>query len=349
MNIDRIHLTPDYSISRIIKGGWHLAGGHGQIDKKAALNDMRAFVEAGITTFDCADIYTGVEALIGQFNKKYKKQFTRGDLPQVQVHTKYVPDYSALSTTNFEDTSKIIDRSLQRLGVDRLDLVQFHWWDYNVPRYVEVAHHLKNLQQAGKIRYIGVTNFDGPHLQEIIDSGVSLLTNQVQYSLLDQRVEKDMNAIMEKHNIWYLCYGVVAGGFLSDRFLKISDPSKPMENRSLTKYRLIIDEFGGWDYFQKALKAIKLIADKYQVGIAEIVTRYILQKDYVASAIIGARNSNHLQKYQQLNNFSLDKSDLNLILSIVENSQGPNGPFYALERDKSGKHGAIMKYNLNKD
>ena len=347
MHIDRINLQPNYSISRIIKGGWHLAGGHGSISETQAIEDMKAFVEAGITTFDCADIYTGVEVLIGKFRQKYKAAFAAGDLSPIQVHTKYVPDYGALATLTKADTTKIIDRSLQRLGVERLDLVQFAWWDYQFPRYVETAVHLADLQKQGKIRYIGVTNFDAAHLQEILDAGVEVASNQVQYSVLDQRVQKGSNELMQKHGIQYLCYGVVAGGFLSDRYLNTPDPTQPLENRSLTKYRLIIDEFGGYALFQKALQTLRTIADKYEVGIAEIATKYILQKDLVASAIIGARNLNHLQKIQQLSTFNLDATDLQVIQKIVDKAEGPNGPFYELERDKTGKHGRIMKYNLN--
>ena len=349
MNIDRINLQPNYSISSIIKGGWHLAGGHGNISETQAIEDMKAFVKAGITTFDCADIYTGVEVLIGKFRKKYKAAFAAGDLPPIQVHTKYVPDYAALATLTKGDTTKIIDRSLKRLGVERLDLVQFAWWDYQFPRYVETAAHLADLQQQGKIRHIGVTNFDGAHLKEILDAGVPVVSNQVQYSVLDQRVEKCSNGLMEKHGIKYLCYGVVAGGFLSDRYLNAPDPKQPLENRSLTKYRLIIDEFGGYDLFQTALQTLRKIADNYQVGIAEVATKYILQKDLVASAIIGARNLNHLAKIQQISSFNLTTEEIGMIQTVIDKAAGPNGPFYELERDKTGKHGRIMKYNLNED
>jgi aryl-alcohol dehydrogenase-like predicted oxidoreductase len=69
--IPRCTLSDGYSISRIIKGGWHLAGDHGPVDPAGACKDMASFVEAGITTFDCADIYTGVEALIGEFRQAY--------------------------------------------------------------------------------------------------------------------------------------------------------------------------------------------------------------------------------------------------------------------------------------
>ncbi len=349
MTIDRINLQPNYSISRIIKGGWHLAGGHGQISEAQAIEDMKAFVEAGITTFDCADIYTGVEVLIGKFRKKYKDAFAAGDLAPIQVHTKYVPDYAALATLTKADTTKIIDRSLQRLGVEQLDLVQFAWWDYQFPRYVETAIHLSDLQQQGKIKYIGVTNFDAAHLKEILDAGVKVASNQVQYSVLDQRVQKGSNELMAKYGIQYLCYGVVAGGFLSDRYLNAPDPIQPLENRSLTKYRLIIDEFGGYKLFQVALQTLRKIADKYEVGIAEIATKYILQKNLVASTIIGVRNLNHLQKLQQLSRFNLEEGDIAMIQKIIDKATGPNGPFYELERDKTGKHGRIMKYNLNED
>ena len=345
--MQRIEIKPGYSISKVIKGGWHLAGGHGHIDKNEALDDMYEFVKAGITTFDCADIYTGVEELIGTFKEKYQPQFQSGELPPIQIHTKYVPDYSALATLKKEDTVKIINRSLQRLKVERLDLVQFAWWDYQFPRYVDTAIHLSELQKSGKIRYIGVTNFDTPRIKELLDAGVEITTNQVQYSLLDRRVEHNMTALAQKYAIPYLCYGSVAGGFLSDRYLGIKDPIPPYENRSLTKYRLIIDEFGGYALFQELLKTLKAIANKYSVGIAEIASKYVLQKPMVGAVIVGARNTKHIPSMKKLNGFSLDDADLKSIAKIINSSKGPNGPFYELERDKTGKHGSIMKYNLN--
>ena len=344
----RIKLRPDYSISRIIKGGWHLAGGHGAINEKEALSDMKAFVEAGITTFDCADIYTGVEELIGKFLKKYRNDISSGDLPSVQVHTKYVPDYDALKTLTKKDTESIIDRSLQRLGVERLDLVQFAWWDYQFENYVDTAVHLAELQKAGKIRYIGATNFDTSRLKKITEAGVDVIAHQVQYSALDQRPETHQLALAEKEDFFFLCYGSVAGGFVSDKYLDATEPHEPLENRSLTKYKLIIDEFGSWELFQNLLKCLRNIADKHSVDIAEIAIQYVLQKKRVAAAIVGARNRSHLRKLTQIGCFELDIDDLRKIKNVVDLSLGPNGPVYDLERDKTGKHGSIMKYNLNK-
>ncbi|OEK00401.1 aldo/keto reductase [Roseivirga sp. 4D4] len=345
--MDRIEIRPGYSISKVIKGGWHLAGGHGKIDEQQAIEDMHAFVEAGITTFDCADIYTGVEELIGKFLKKYTPAIASGELAPVQVHTKYVPDYNALSTLTLDDTTKIIDRSLKRLGVERLDLVQFSWWDYQFDNYVGTALHLAELQKQGKIRYIGVTNFDAQHLREILEAGVDVVSNQVQYSILDHRPESDMEALAKEKNIPFLCYGTVAGGFLSNRYLNSPDPKEPLENRSLIKYRLIIDEFGGYKKFQEALELLNDIAQKHGVSIAEVASQYILQKPMVAGVIIGARNKSHLQRLEQLTQFQLSTDDVFGIREFISHCPGPKGPVYDLERDKEGKHGRIMRYNLN--
>jgi aryl-alcohol dehydrogenase-like predicted oxidoreductase len=188
--IPSIELAPGYSISRLIKGGWHLAGGHGAIDAATACRDMAEFVDAGVTAFDCADIYTGVEELIGRFRREYPAQARR-----VRVHTKFVPDLDLLATVDRAYVESIIDRSLARLGVPCLDLVQFHWWDYGVPRYVEIALELDRLRRAGKIERIGVTNFGTAQLREILDAGVPVLAHQLQYSLLDDRPAHDMSGL----------------------------------------------------------------------------------------------------------------------------------------------------------
>ena len=146
--VPHIALADGLEIPRIIKGGWHLAGGHGPIDPLAAQRDMAAFVEAGITTFDCANIYTGVEQLIGDFRRNYPKHAKR-----VQVFTKFVPDLGDLPTVDRLYVETVIDHSLMRLGLEQIDAVQFHWWDYSVPRYVEIALELQRLQgQANRPR-----------------------------------------------------------------------------------------------------------------------------------------------------------------------------------------------------
>ncbi len=349
--IQRINLIDNYSISRVLKGGWQLSSGHSSsfVDREKAIEDMFAFVEAGITTFDFGDIYTGVEELVGAFLKRYTEKFGKERLHDIQLHTKFVPDLTVLSTIMKEDVEKIIDRSLRRLGVERLDLVQFHWWDYDVPRYIETAHNLVDLQKKGKIRYIGMTNFDIARLQELVDSGVQIVSNQTQYSVVDHRPEHGIVGFCKEHSIKLLCYGSAAGGFLSERYLGVPEPKEPFENRSLVKYKLIIDDFGGYGLFQELLRCLDSIAKKYKVSLTNVASRYVLQKPQVAGIIIGARNANHLKDNSRIFSFDLDSEDLSLIESIIKKSKGPEGDTYYLERIKGGRHASIMKYNLNKE
>ncbi len=339
--IPRIQLTPDYAISRVIKGGWHLAGGHGEIDPDQALADMARFVEAGITTFDCADIYTGVEELIGAFRRAYPSLAR-----QIQIHTKYVPDLSVLQTLNPKDVQRGIDRSLRRLGVERLDVVQFHWWDYAAPRYVETAVALDRLRLAGKIAHVSLTNFDTPRLTEILAAGVRILTHQVQYSLIDDRPTEAMAPLCADNGVSLLCYGALAGGFLSARWLGASEPAS-LTNRSLIKYKLIIDDLGGWDLFQALLRALDGVARGRGATIAQVAARLVLDKPAVAAVIIGATSAAHLDEHLGVFAVKLDAGDRAAIDQVLAQRQGPAGDVYDLERDRHGRHGAIMKYELN--
>ncbi len=335
----RAELAPGYSISRIIKGGWQLAAGHGATPTTAQAHaDMAAFVEAGVTTFDCADIYTGVEELIGSFAPPFGRS--------VQVHTKYVPDLASLETVDTADTGAIIDRSRSRLRREALDLVQFHWWDCGVRRYVEVARHLDALRLEGVIRYIGATNFDTKTLREILDAGVPVISHQVQYSLLDRRPAGAMSALAAERGFKFLCYGSLLGGFLSESWLDKPEPAEPFENRSLTKYRLIIEDAVGWEGFQSLLRAVRRIADKHRVTIGAIGISWVLAQPHVAAAIVGARNAAHLGETLAALKVRLDAEDLAQLNGI--SGRGLAGDVFDLERDRDGPHGRIMKYDLNK-
>jgi aryl-alcohol dehydrogenase-like predicted oxidoreductase len=338
----RIQMSNGYEFSRVIKGGWHLAGDHGVIDPEQAVHDMAAFVEAGITTFDCADIYTGVEALIGRFRALYPRL-----AKDVQVHTKFIPDLHVLAEVDSTYVERCIDRSLMRLGLERLDLVQFHWWDYGVAGYVEAAAALARLRDKGKIANIGVTNFDVPHLSEILDAGVPVVSMQAQYSLLDERPRNGMIDLCRRSDIAVICYGTVAGGFLSERWAGRREPGGELTNRSLIKYKLIIDDFGGWDLFQQLLLTLGRIAVKHRCDIATVASRSVLNRDQVAAIIVGATNASHLSANRKIADLKLDPADMAAIQAVLRQRRGPDGDVYALERDRTGRHGRIMKYDLH--
>lgn len=341
-------LASDYAVSRLIKGGWQLAGGHGRVDPVAARADMTAFVDAGITTFDCADIYTGVEAMIGVFLADVRRQRGAAAAAAVQVHTKYVPDRDTLPALGRADVARAVDRSLARLGVERLDLVQFHWWDYAVPRFVDAALWLDEQRQAGKIRYLGLTNFDCPGLGAILDAGVPIVAHQVQGSVLDRRAFGRMREVCRGRGVELICYGALAGGFLSERWLGQPAPREPLENRSLVKYRLIIDEWGGWDRFQVLLGALDGVARRHGVGIGTVAVRSVLDEPQVAAAIVGARSPTHLAALGDVETLTLDAEDRAAIAALQAEAPGPAGDVYDLERVRHGPHAAIMRDNLQK-
>src|SRR5262249_47199499 len=150
-----------------------------------AVADLIAAAEAGIITFDCADIYTGVEDLIGQFRIAYAERHGAEALAWIKIHTKFVPDLDLLPRISKQHVRAIIERSLRRLRQERLDLVQFHWWDYDIPGCVETAQWLDELRHEGKIHLLGGTNFDTEHVERFAAAGVPMVAMQVQYSLLD--------------------------------------------------------------------------------------------------------------------------------------------------------------------
>jgi aryl-alcohol dehydrogenase-like predicted oxidoreductase len=228
-------------------------------------------------------------------------------------------------------------------------MVQFSWWNYAMPRWMETAHWLAELQQAGKIKYLGGTNFNTAAVQAMTTSGVRLSTLQVQFSILDHRPEKELIGHCRAQHIHLVCYGTVAGGFLSDRWLHQLEPQAPFENRSLIKYKLMIDEFGGWSLFQKLLTVLQTIAQKHGVSITNVATRYVLEKPMVAAAIVGARNASHLAENTKVFSFSLDRDDYMAIESVLAQRTGPAGDVFDLERIKDGPHGRIMRYNLNQN
>lgn len=346
--MQRITIAPNYEISRVIRGGWQLAGGHGVIDAEQAIDDMVAFADAGITTFDCADIYTGVEDLIGRFRLRYRELRGEEALARIRVHTKFVPDLAILPTISKAYVESVIDTSRKRLNLDCLDLVQFHWWAYDIPGWLETAGWLKELHEAGKIGKVSGTNFDTDHIEAIIASGVPFTSLQLQYSLLDRRPEKRMVQLATDKNFALFCYGTVAGGFLGDRWLGQPEPEHPLENRSLTKYKLIIDDIGGWDYFQALLRTLRRIADRHDADIATVASAAMLTRPGVAAVIVGARNREHLSANLAVADLRLTDADRQELDAILSQAQPLEGDVYTLERDREGRHGSIMKYNLNK-
>ena len=120
-----------------------------------------------------------------------------------------------------------------------------------------------------------------------------------------------------------------------------------LTNRSLVKYKLIIDDFGGWDLFQQLLATLGRIAVKHRCDIATVASRAVLNWDHVAAIIVGATNTSHLGANRRIVDLQLDAADVESIQEVLRQRRGPHGDVYSLERDRTGRHGRIMKYDLH--
>ena len=123
----RFDLASDLSICRILNGMWQVSGAHGQIDTEAAIRNMFHYIDAGFTTWDLADHYGPAEDFIGEFRSQLAEARGVGALSALQAFTKWVPRPGPMTRQVVENN---VDISRRRMGMERLDLIQFHWWDY---------------------------------------------------------------------------------------------------------------------------------------------------------------------------------------------------------------------------
>ena len=300
---------------------WQVAGGHGTINPESAVSEMLQYHESGFTTWDMADIYSPAEEYFGQFQKRLTKKKGEEELDNVQAFTKFVPNPGLMTRTIVEQS---IERSIRNMNVKKIDMVQFHWWDYNDTSYLDALYHLSKIRDEGKIRHIGLTNFDTERVRIMTEQGFKILSNQVQYSIVDQRPQIKMVPFCQKNKIKLLTYGTLLGGFLSEKYLGKREPSRSdLDTFSLQKYKNMIDVWGGWNLFQELLAVLDVIAKKYSVSISNVGTRYILDMPTVAGVIIGARLSiaEHRSDNARVFDLSLDKKDNEDIKQVTSRSR----------------------------
>jgi aryl-alcohol dehydrogenase-like predicted oxidoreductase len=317
----RFRLTEDLEICRILNGMWQVSGAHGRIEPAAAVEEMFAYHDTGFTTWDLADHYGPAEDFIGAFRRRFATRYGAGRLSEIQAFTKWVPHPGPMTRPVVE---KAVGISLSRMGVDRLDLLQFHWWDYADRRYLDALRHLADLRDEGKIRHVALTNFDTERLGVIADHGIPVVSNQVQYSLIDRRPDIRMALFCRDHGISLLAYGTLLGGLLSEKFLGRPEPrASELDTASLRKYKNMLDAWGGWALFQELLPALKTIADKHRVGIANIGVRYVLDRPTVAGVIIGARLgvAQHIAENARVFGLALDAEDIAAIDRVLAQSR----------------------------
>jgi aryl-alcohol dehydrogenase-like predicted oxidoreductase len=320
-NASRFPFTADLSISRILNGMWQVSGAHGRVDPARAVAAMQAYHDAGFTTWDLADHYGPAEDLIGNFRRQFAARHGAERLREIQAFTKWVPAPGAMTRPVVEQA---IGVSLRRMGVERLDLLQFHWWDYQDQRYLDALRHLADLQEGGKIRHLALTNFDTERLAIIAGHGIPVVSNQVQYSLVDRRPAAKMEAFCGERSITLLTYGTLLGGLLSEKYLGRPEPGRgELTTASLQKYKQMIDAWGGWALFQELLAVLKRVADKHAVSIANVGVRYVLDRPAVAGVIVGARLgvAEHIADNTRVFDLTLDTEDSAAVEPVLAKSR----------------------------
>src|SRR5215813_930582 len=179
----RFRLAPDLEISRMVTGLWQVAdmerdGRTLDPDKGAA--ELAAYAASGFDSFDMADHYGSAEIIAGRFLAlaRQSKATSPSGMPPT-AFTKWCPEPGPMTEAVVRAG---IQRSLDRMGLSRIDLLQLHWWMYEHPAYLDAMAGLAKLQAEGKIGHLGLTNFNTDHLRLLLKQGIRIASNQVCFS-----------------------------------------------------------------------------------------------------------------------------------------------------------------------
>ncbi|MFN5576072.1 MAG: aldo/keto reductase [Bacteroidota bacterium] len=312
------------NIPRVIIGLWQIA----DIERKNAnfnpasvVENMEAYLDAGLNFFDMADHYGSAEIIAGLLYKKRKEEGK--SLPVLA--TKWVPKPGHNSKDIVKDA---VTLALNRLQVNQLDLLQFHAWDYTDPSWIETMFYLDELRKEGYIKALGVTNMDTVHLKMAIDSNIPIVSNQISHSLFDQRAVNKMIPYCLENKVRVLCYGTVAGGFFSNKWLGKVEPSiENLPTWSLMKYKRFQEEVCDWKQFQDLLKQLDGISKQLDLSIAQLASLYIKEEFHCNSVIIGARlgELEHITENKQVSNMGLDEESKLEIAHCLKQFNSVNG------------------------
>ena len=312
--IESYQLSDDLSVSRVITGLWQIA----DMERDGRLLDpattsafMEPYVALGFTTFDMADHYGSAELIAGHFK-------THSPLrDEVNLFTKWVPKPGPVTR---EAVREAVLARCERLQCEKIDLLQYHAWSFANPYWLDTLRYLQELKAQGLIGALGTTNFDTAHLRIAKSSGIEIVSNQISYSLIDQRGGGKMAEYCAENGIAILAYGTLCGGFLSEKWLNKPEPTgAELTNWSLMKYKRFIDAAGGWDIFQNLLITLKEISLESGRSIATIATKYQLGLPSVGAVIVGARlgESAYIEDAASLFTFELNDAQRLAISKIL--------------------------------
>ncbi|MEV4534803.1 aldo/keto reductase family protein [Asanoa sp. NPDC049518] len=282
-------------VSAISYGNWITHGS--QVEEDAAAACVRAALDAGITTFDTADVYAGTraEAVLGRALKGQRREgleiFTKVYWPAVPSG----PDDTATPGHNDRGLSRkhimaSIDGSLRRLQTDYVDLYQAHRFDYGTP-LEETMSAFADVVHSGKAHYIGVSEWRAEELRAAHELArelrIPLVSNQPQYSMLWRVIETEVVPTSEELGISQIVWSPIAQGVLTGKYLPGQPPpagSRATDEKSGAGFisRFMSDEV------LTAVQKLKPLAEQAGLTMAQLAVAWVLQNPNVASAIVGA-------------------------------------------------------------
>ncbi|KAI0475096.1 aldo/keto reductase [Xylariaceae sp. FL0804] len=335
-----------FEVPRLFNGLWQLsspAWGSGTAEKQDAA--LAGLAQSGFTAADMADHYGDAELIYGDFRNKLDPKVGE----QIYAATKWCIFGPLGHPVTDEWVLGAVKERCRRLG-GRVELLQFHWYDYGSKEYLDILEKLVGITQSHPqlLGAVGLCNFDSDHTQEVCEfllaktGNVGIVSNQIQFSLLDSRPLRKMCTVCAKYGIRLLTYGSFCGGLLSSKWLGQPAPELYSESAQLTpsqrKYFDMIRNWGTWEEYQGLLRELSATADRYGVSLTNVATRWVLQQPQVGAVIVGTRLgvTAHGNENLSVFKFSLSDADLDAINAIA---LGQDGQKAAAVWDKLGDCG----------
>ncbi|MCK4851574.1 MAG: aldo/keto reductase, partial [Candidatus Omnitrophica bacterium] len=278
----------DLEVSPISLGSWVFGGDcWGETDDSESVDVVKEAIAGGINMIDTAPVYGNgrSESVIGRA--------IQGRRDRVTVATKCgleVKGASMRINLSAGFIRKDAEASLRRLGIETIDLYQCHWPDKDTP-LEETFGEMLRLQKEGKIRYIGVCNFDRALLSRAL-AIAPVVSDQVQYSLFDRSIEQDLLSFCGERSVSILAYGALGGGMLTGKY---KEP--PVFNKGDARsffYKYYREPF--WSKGKRLVSSVEEIAASRGVPVAGAAINWVLSHDEVVSCIVGNRTRDQLRK-----------------------------------------------------
>jgi aryl-alcohol dehydrogenase-like predicted oxidoreductase len=300
-------------------GGTHSVGGYGAVDEQAAIQAIQHALELGITLFDTAPAYgngRGEEILAQALGDRRK---------DVVIVTKAGIPWNEGSRTfernsTYQEIVQSAEASLRRLQSDVIDILLIHWPDPKTP-FAEPMQALADLQQAGKVRYVGVSNFSIDQLNQCLAHG-SLAAQQIGYHMFDRRMEGEMLPFCAQQGIGIMAYGSLAHGLLTGAFTPETKFDALDWRASGKAFGLPIFREGNLAQNVAVVEQLRAIAQAHGKSVAQLAIAWVLRQPAVSVALTGARRAQEIADNAGGTGWTLGETDLAAIEQILTGAAG---------------------------